>query len=321
MKRNAKRRPAKLCQQGPARALIEQSPHRIVGAFRSNGSSDDPIEWESDLERRAITLLLSCSDVTELKSQPIKCDYECDGRIHTYVPDLAVLVHGVWRYIEVKALRYLMRPDQLDKYLAVATAFQRRGYEYAFITDDQLPDCRVRNAERLNRFQRVQRPSDKIVASVHALLKGGPSRLRKIVNELRSPAALADTYTLIAHRDLCIDWDQPLNRGALVSRPGLPFEELTYERVRTSGRFVDLLATMALGRRPPDQRCRTAQSARRRPLSGPSPFGGVGGLDFIRTHSTFSSADTRPASAGNATTASNDEADPDGDRKQAKARC
>lgn len=264
---------------GPSRVVIEQCPHRMTGALEFAGLTLYPAQYETVGEERLLGVLLLCSDVTEIAAQPKKEAYELDGATRRYTSDVRLRLttsENSYIHVEEKSLVYLVKPDNLKKYLSIAQALRSRGHELNFITHDQLKPTWCDNAHLLFRYLHNQ-----VLADFEQRVIGALPQAREIgalLAELNANDKLAELYALIAKKRLCIDWDQPLNRRAHVSLPDQPYARMTYERIRTSGRFADLLAEMALGRRPSDQRLRAAARARRRPLSGPSPLGFVGAL-------------------------------------------
>lgn len=265
---------------GPSRVVIEQSPHRMTGAMELPGVTLYPSQFETAGEERLHGVLLLCSDVTEIAAQPQEEAYELDGVTRHYTSDarlrLTTLVDSSYVHVDEKSLAYLVKPDNLTKYLAIARALRSRGDQLNFITHDQLKPVWCDNAHLLFRYLRNPVSADFEQRLIEALPEA--REIAALLAELNASDKLAELYGLVAQKKLCINWDVPLNRRASVSLPDQPFARMTYERIRTSGRFADLLAEMALGRRPSDQRLRAAARAWRWPLSGPSPLGFVGAL-------------------------------------------
>ena len=260
--------------------VIDQCPHRITGALAFPGVTIYPAQFETAGEERFLGLLPLCSEVSEVAAQPEKIVYKLDGAERHYTPDVRLRLTTTAApyiiYVEEKNLAYLVRPDNLKKYLAIAQTLLSQGHQLHFITNDQLKVVWCDNAHLLFRYLGRQVPLEFEMRVTEALPQA--REIGVLLTELGANEMLADLYALISQNKLCIDWDQPLNRRALVSLPDQPFARMSYERIRTSGRFADLLAEMAMGRRPSDQRLRAAACARRWPLSGPSPLGFVGAL-------------------------------------------
>lgn len=279
--------------------VIDQCPHRITGALEFPGVTIYPAQFETAGEERFLGLLPLCSDVSEVAAQSEKIAYKLDDAERHYTPDVRLrltITAASYIYVEEKGLAYIVRPDNLKKYLAIAQTLLSQGHQLHFITNDQLKVVWCDNAHLLFRYLGRQVPLEFEMRVAEALPQA--REIGVLLTELGANEMLADLYALIAQNKLCIDWDQPLNRRALVSLPDQPFARMSYERIRTSGRFADLLAEMALGRRPSDQRLRAAARARRWPLSGPSPLGFVGALTaaqlghFKRAMSAASANDT-----------------------------
>jgi len=271
-----KRKKKKSSRKQPARIIITRSPHQMVGAIHQPGIMPYPAEWESHNERKLYCLLLLCSDVTSIEAQPRMITYMTDKGERSYTPDMEINVDNRPFLVEVKSLKQLIKPKNLEKYLRIAECLRRQRQNLEFITDDQMPTTRVRNARLLRRYRRIE-VDDAFRNRVLAALPT-PKTVEDVVSSSDHGAELSKLYALIASGHLCIDWDQPLNRQARVSCPNQPFRRLNYEAIRTAGRFADLVAEMALGRRPSDQRLLAASLAHRRPLSANDPFGFVAGL-------------------------------------------
>ncbi|MHB8742204.1 MAG: Tn7 transposase TnsA N-terminal domain-containing protein [Sulfuricaulis sp.] len=265
--------------KGPARAIIEQSPHRMVGAIHYAGLTVYPAEWESPLERQLIYMALMCHDVSAIEAQPEELSYDDEDDVHTYTPDVAITVSRGRIYVEDKPLRCLIREENLAKYAAIARSLRAQGKRLEFITEYQLPPAFCKNASLLRRYLMPDRPVQ-APACVVDTLQDGPRTFDALITELGSAVTLVDLYTLVAHRLLCIDWNERLGRRARVSLPDKPhsFARLTYDAISASGRFADLVAQLALGNRPTNQQLLAASCARRQPLSVASPFGFVDGL-------------------------------------------
>jgi hypothetical protein len=263
--------------KGPARIIIEKFPDRIVGAIHCPGLTYYPAEWESHLEMKLIMMLLMCHDVSSIKSQHEKFAYQLNDKTHCCFPDATITVSGEDILVEVKKLIYLLKAKELEKILAIATALREQRRTYALITDDQLHPVWTDNAFFLMRCIRWPLKPE-VSQHLRAVLADGPRMIGELLAGPQAIACLGDVHAHIAQRQLCIDWDQPLTRQSMVSLPDQPYRGMTYAALRDSGRFAHLLAEVALGRRPSDQRLVEVASALQRPKKGPSPLGFVGGF-------------------------------------------
>lgn len=264
--------------KGPVRAIIDQCPHRDVGGYHLAGKTLYPAEWESFLERGLIHLLLVCDDVVTIETQPEKLQYNFDDKEREYTPDIASTTrHGDRIYVEVKSIRYLLSEEQIDKYVAIAASLQEQGYRLDFITGDQMNKRWLETAALLKRYLRIE-VDPAIQLAIEQALSTSPLTISRLLEASQACVSLTDVYALIGKGYLCIDWNVPLDRKAQISLPGRPFERMAYAKIRDAGRFADLLAEMALGRRPQDQRRLAYAQTWRRATLPPSPLGFVGGL-------------------------------------------
>lgn len=264
--------------EGPARVIIKRAPHQSVGAVHREGITAYPAVWEAFRERKLIYLLFMCEDITSVKAQPTEISYPTDNGERKYFPDLGIEARGRGEVlVEVKALRYLIQRDAIEKYTTIAAHLRSQQRALDFITEDQIPEIWFENAYLLHRYS--THDVSKMRRQVETRLSSMPvMTIADLLAVLGEEATLNDLYGLIAQRALAIDWDTPLSRRASVSLPDKPFRRMTYEHIRRQGRYVDLLAEMALGRRPSDQQLLAASFARRRPLAPACVFGFVDGF-------------------------------------------
>lgn len=265
-------------EKGPVRAVIDQCPHRNVGSIDYGEKTLYPADWESPYERGLIYLLLQCHDVKTIETQPEEITYELNGKKRKFTLDIAVTMSSAERIpIEVKSRSHLLQESALNKYLAIADAYRKKGQRLDFITEDQLNRDWLKTARLLKRYFFIE-VDEAVKQGVDALLQPAPLKIESLLESLGQTARLGDIYALISKGELCINWDAPLSRGAEVSLPDKPYRRLSYEEIRHSGRFHDLLEEISLGRRPEDQRRLAFARSWRRPVLPPSPYGFVAGL-------------------------------------------
>lgn len=265
-------------EKGPVRAVIDQCPHRNVGSIDYGEKTLYPADWESPFERGLIYLLLQCHDVKTIETQPEEITYELNGKKRKFTLDIAVTMSSSERIpIEVKSRRHLLQESALNKYLAIAETYREKGQLLDFITEDQLNQGWLKTARLLKRYFFID-VDEAVKQGVDALLQAAPLKIESLLEALGPTASLGHIYALISKGQICINWDAPLSRGAEVSLPDKPYRRLSYEEIRHSGRFHDLLEEISLGRRPEDQRRLAYARTFRRPVLPPSPYGFVAGL-------------------------------------------
>jgi hypothetical protein len=261
----------------PARVLIECSPHRTTGGTFIPGLSVTDIEHESYIERHTVATLLLCHDVRSIASQGEKEPYVFDGKSCHHIPDFVVDTFCDALRIEVKAVAWLLHDKSLDKYVAVAKGYAERGVPFAFLVDAQLEVApRFDSVKLLARYASSKVP-DAVLATASAALLGGPMTIRDLIAQ--TSLQLVDILTMVARRHLCFDWSKPLHtENTAVSLPNQPFQGLRLEDILVSTRFGRVLAELALGRRPTDQRVMADAATWRQPDRQVGPFCFVGGF-------------------------------------------
>lgn len=258
-------------------SLVEITPHRTSGGCLVPGLTEGHAEYESRHEFHALITLLLCHDVSKIVSQPSRETYLHEGKVRYYTPDFSVETFVSGLRIEIKALQYLVRSDDLDKYAAIAKSLRNSGIPFTILTDAQLDiEPRFSNVKLLVRYVTSEVPIA-IVQEASQALESGPLTVSELLE--RTSLGLVDVWTLISRRHLCFDWMQALNSATtLVSLPGQPFGGLKLEDVIGSSRYGGLLAELALGRRPTDKRMLADAAAWRRTPHIFNPWATVGGL-------------------------------------------
>lgn len=265
-------------KQGKPRTLVISSPHRTTGGGFFEGLTADDAEYESHNESNALNTLLLCHDVRKIASQPLKEPYILDGIERFYTPDFVVDAFEPSIRLEVKSIGYLLRKESdWEKYLAIAASYWNRGLTFAFLVDAQLEmQPRFGNVKLFVRYVTSKLPMD-ILNRATAALMDGPKQVAEFIEV--SGLALVDVLTLIAKRELCIDWNVAFDRTrSMVSLPGQPYEGLKLENVLRSSRYGDFLAQLALGRREADKRILANSQTWRRHHNSPEPCSMVGGF-------------------------------------------
>lgn len=260
-----------------ARTLVECSPHRTTGGGFFPGLTAVDVEHESYPERYALATLCLCRDVRAIASQSTKEPYVFQDRPRHHVPDFTVDTFREGLRLEVKALASLVHSDSLEKYAAVAKGYLDRGVPFALLVDAQIEEApRFASVKLLFRYVTSQVPPA-VLAQATAALSDGPLSIPELM--VRASLKLVDVWTLIANHHVCFDWAKPLDpHTTMVSLPNQPYGGLKLENILSSTRFGDLLAQLALGRRPTDQRV-LADAATWRQFGHPlGPWNFVGGF-------------------------------------------
>lgn len=263
-----------------ARFIIDQCPHKITGEVNLPWGQLLSPEHESGLEKEGIYVLAMCWDVLSIISQPERRTFETqDGKKGKYRVDLKLTLSadGTKR-VEIKPLAVCFKEEVMERLLAIAQHFASQNEAYDILTDDVIcQEPRLDICKRLRGFLK-QAVSEEALSQVRGLLGNGPKKISDLLVKLGGDRYWADVLAMVAHRHLCISWQEPYSKDMQVSLPNLPFPPLTYETLAHSSRFRPLVQELAMGRRPTDQRLLAAARAKDRSVSLPDPFGVVGAL-------------------------------------------
>lgn len=247
-----------------------------------------------------------CDDVSEIASQKETIVYEHDGKAHKYTADIHITTPTEKILLEVKTLPHLIKSKSLDKYLVIARWFQTQQRKFEFVAADQINLTWFENAFFLRRYLNL-RSDFPAKAEVFDRLTVGAMAMGELFQALQDRCLPAQIFVLIAHRELCFDWDVALSRNSKISLPNQSYERMTYARTRSSTRHAGLLAQLAVGCRPEDRQLLAAKSARRWAPTGINPFGFVGGLSAAQLgHSRRKSTSRTHQPPASSTTTAND---------------
>jgi hypothetical protein len=273
-----KRRSRKLeGPNAPSRQLVEVSPHRTTGGLQVEELTPYPAEYESTYEKLVIPRLLLCRDIKKVYSQQVRTYLDQDGVERQYTADFMAEHSDIETLLEIKPLKFLLHPEHLPKYLAIAKHFRKSKQAFAFIVDEQLfCEPQKSNANLLMRYLTSPLPVEALVHVTEVFQLKQAMAIIELCDV--ASCSLAEAYTLIAQRRMCFDWTQKLTKSSLVSLPDQPFKGLLLEDILRSSRHGDLLAALALGRGTPDQYRLEVTTAWRQTRPPLTPWNFVGGF-------------------------------------------
>lgn len=262
-----------------ARFVIDQCPHRITGEVNLPWGQLRAPEHESGLEGDAIYALVMCWDVHSIISQPERVTYTDENGIERrYTVDLLLTLDTGEKRVEIKPLAVCLKDEVSSRLSLLARVFASRNEDFDILTDDVIrQEPRLDICKRLRGFLK-QVVSDELLSRVGEALRDGPLKLSDLLAVLGGDQHWAEILAMIAHRHLCISWQEPYSKDMQVSLPNHPFQPLTYAALTNSSRFRPLIQELAMGCRPTDQRLLAAARAKDRSISLPDAFGVVGAL-------------------------------------------
>ena len=262
---------------GPARKLIDVSPHRTTGAISIKGITPYPAEHESYTERYTIATLALCHDVVQIRSQPHAEEYlDEKNKKRKYTPDLLIKTKTTQHIVEVKTLNYLFQPKAIAKYRQIGAHFRHLKQSFAFLTDAQIESGeRFENVKILFRYSHSDLPQ----GALEKILQwndGVSIAIRDLMTKL--DLQLVEIYTAIAQKHLSIEWDSPLSDSAQVSKINQPLKGLSIESILSSGRYGGVLEQLALGIAPTDQQLLADGATWRQAKVLPNAYSSIGGF-------------------------------------------
>lgn len=268
---------AQSTSSGPARKLINVSPHRTTGAISIKGITPYPAEHESYTERYTIATLALCCDVVQIKSQPHIEEYVDEkNKKRKYTPDLLIKTETSQHVVEVKTLNYLFQPKAIAKYQQIGAHYKSLKKSFAFLTDAQIESGeRFNNVKILFRYAHSNLPQ----VALEKLLQwndGVSIAIGDLMTKL--DLQLVEIYTAIAQKHLSIDWDKALSESAQVSKINQPLKGLSFESILSSGRYGGVLEQLALGIAPTDQQLLAAGATWRQAKVLPNAYSSIGGF-------------------------------------------
>lgn len=120
----------------PKHKVVTRSPHRVVGLVACTWLQAEPIEYESQLERRFIQRALLTPGVKRIQHQPFQIPYG-NNLENTYTPDFLLLFDdGKKIVVEVKPQKFVKKFsvmfDEIDQIL------NSKYFDFHVVTDCQI---------------------------------------------------------------------------------------------------------------------------------------------------------------------------------------
>jgi hypothetical protein len=139
-----------------SRKVVSRSNARATGKY-SSWKMDRMIQWESQNERNAFSLLECDPDVKSFHEQPCKIVYVIDGVKRIHYPDILVVFAKGREIWEVKPRFEALQPDIRVRTSFLAQALLPWGYTYRIaLGEDLARQPRLDNANVLLRFGKKQ---------------------------------------------------------------------------------------------------------------------------------------------------------------------
>lgn len=220
---------ARLALNRPVRDL-KTSRRCLTG--RVSLSTGGNASFESSLERDWLIALDFDPTVRLLREQPFSIQYELDGKIRRYTPD--ILAESVSPQKKILTTVYEVKPlDELrtewqrykPRFRAAVHYCRARGWRFKIVTEREIRTPFVNNAKFLRRYRTVQ--SQPIVAqqllyTLKALGETTPQTLlaAAYLHEEKRMSAVPELWRLVAIREVVALLDEPLTMRSPIWCPG-----------------------------------------------------------------------------------------------------
>lgn len=196
-----------------ARKVVTPSPQRKVGYVNCRWFQNEPIEHESQLEKRFIQCALLCPKLINIKSQPFKLDI---SEKNTYTPDfLLTFEDGSQLVVEVKIKARLAR--HFEKLKIARQLLEAKSIMFFVLTEQEIDRYRQSEiAGEILRYAKSEFDSTLLRAVMDVMASQVDSYV--VINDL---ARLCDCsreaiYHLIAVRRLTLHEDDHFSGDARV---------------------------------------------------------------------------------------------------------
>lgn len=197
--------------QQAARKVVHRSPHRKVGRVNARYFQPEPIEHESNLEKRLIHSCMLCPGLEAIRHQPFKLCL-ADGR--QYTPDFKLTFGSPRVVVETKW------STKVDDYIPIfneASQYLRaKGYVFYVVTEKNV-DLEHRSAAEkyIARYAKSEFPSEVQDRIVRHVEEAGSQRVGDLLDG--SVATEEMVLHLLATRRLFLFDYKPVTADSLVA--------------------------------------------------------------------------------------------------------
>lgn len=188
---------------------------------------DHAIPFESTLERDFIIRKEFCLAVLDIIPQPVQISFiNGNGKAYTYTPDFLVYYRlGNMEYCEYpKPVLVEVKPEKewrrhwrewLPKWKAAYRHAKEQGWEFHIHDESRIRDQALKNIQFLERYKRMQFPSEESRWIIENLRRMGNAPFHYIISShfmgMYRAEGIAHIWHLLATRQLDCDISQPLN--------------------------------------------------------------------------------------------------------------
>jgi hypothetical protein len=208
----------------PTARKIKASPKGVTGRVGAGK------EFEFLLELDFLLLLQFDLSVSDFTCQPLRIDYEFEGKRHVYTPDVLVHYRPLPDGARPRSILVEVKPEnhidddqslQAAKFAAAERICGEREWQFLVVTDRQIRTGRLENAKFFNRFLRRSVDAASADQILQALKRLGPSTPAQLLQALcrddaEKSTLLPELWTMLAHRRIQMDFGQPISMSTTI---------------------------------------------------------------------------------------------------------
>ncbi|MDE1712705.1 TnsA endonuclease N-terminal domain-containing protein (plasmid) [Chromobacterium amazonense] len=200
------------------RKIHNKNSRKVISSVYVN-QMHGHVSCESQLEHRWLLQLTSNPSIAQIRSQPMKVDYQFDGEWHTYTPDFLV----AWKDENKIPTIYEVKPaiqakKYQEKFQAIKQELAKKGYEFVVVSEDLINTQPLnRNLKKLKHYSSCFVHLNERLAIYGALPKYATCSIEQLCSNFSDKrATLCAIYKLLWDGDLTFNPNEALNLQSLV---------------------------------------------------------------------------------------------------------
>jgi hypothetical protein len=121
----------------PARKIHNRGCRRVIGRFPSS-KTQQPLSWDSQIERDFLFHAEFDSSVAKISGQPFRVSYVMNGKRRRYTPDFLLEGPKKKLVVEVKPEDKTQAPEFFLWKQSVSAVLEKNRYQFVVVTDTQI---------------------------------------------------------------------------------------------------------------------------------------------------------------------------------------
>jgi hypothetical protein len=202
-----------------SRKITNTGTLKNIGKFPSLKNMKT-VWFESHLERDFIFLTEFDKDVIKYTEQPFKIQYLMNGEKYRYFPDFLLERENQKQVIEIKPQLKVEKEEFVNFSKVMTNHLAKKGFEYLVITDSTIRlQPRLSNIKLFWRYARIPITTKQQVLINDLFEISSSMSFFEVCSFLsRAKEQKESIYTLLFHRYLTIDINQPISAESVISK-------------------------------------------------------------------------------------------------------